>query len=65
MVEDLFGERVKRHFRLVTAFFSDNDYARAFTLAVAEQEWPLDWDGEWRGADIVKRADVIYKATTS
>ena len=61
MVEDLFGQRVKRHFRLVTAFGSDNDYARAFTLAVAEHEWPEDWDGEWKGIDIVDRADVIYK----
>ena len=62
MVEDLFGQRVKRHFRLITAFGSDNDYARAFTLAVAEHEWPEDWDGEWKGIDIVDRADVIYQA---
>ena len=61
MVEDLFGSRVKKHFRFVTAFGSDNDYARAFTLAVAEHEWPEDWDGEWKGIDIVDRADVIYK----
>jgi len=62
MVEDLFGSRVKKHFRFVTAFGSDNDYARAFTLAVAEHEWPEDWDGEWKGVDIVDRAGVIYQA---
>ena len=62
MVEDLFGQRVKKHFRLVTAFIGDNDYARAFTLAVAEHEWPEDWDGEWKGIDIVNRADDIYRA---
>ena len=62
MVEDLFGQRVKRHFQFVTAFFSDNDYARAFTLAVVEHEWPEDWDGEWKGIDIVNRADDIYRA---
>ena len=65
MEEYLFEKRVVRHFRLVTAFIGDNDYARAFSQAVAEQEWPEDWDGEWKGADIVNRADVIYKATTS
>jgi hypothetical protein len=62
MDEDLFGKRVKNHFRLVTAFIGDNDYARAFSQAVAEQKWPLDWDGEWKGADITGRADVIYRA---